>query len=169
MFLGRPGVGLEGSWRRLGSLGGVLEASGGFLGRSWALLGVCLELFWTYWRCLGKQMSARICQDVDRNPRDVKTLKNQWKNNVFFGCRGSSGGLLATFWAFLLALWKSLEEVLGVLCGVLEALEAPRRAKTGQDGCKACKDGFKYWQGERSERASEASEASGAIRMKPDV
>ena len=62
------------------------------------------------------------------------------------------------FWAFLLVLWRSLEEVLGVLCGVLEALEAPRRAKTAQDGCKACKDGFRL--AGRAQRASERSERS---------
>ena len=140
------------------ALGGVLEVSGGLLGTSWAPLGVSWELFWTSWRCLGKQLCARICHDVDRNPRDVKTLKKHRKNKVFFGCRGSSGGLLDAFWAFLLVLWRSLEKVLGVLCGVLEALEAPRRAKTAQDICKACKDGFKL--AGRAQRASERSERS---------
>ena len=65
-------------------------------------------------------------------------------------------------------------DVLGVLCSLLEALEAPRRAKTAQDGCKACKDGFKLAgraqrASERASEASEASEASGAIRMNLDV
>ena len=62
------------------------------------------------------------------------------------------------FWALLLALWRTLEDVLGLLGGVLEALEAPRRPKTAQDGCKACKDGFKL--AGRAQRASERSERS---------
>ena len=120
------------SWRHL-------EISWGRLGRSWECFRASLDFLEVSW----KAMCARICQDVDRNPRDVKTLKTQTKTHGFFGCRGSSGGLLAAFWAFLLALWRSLGDVLGVFCGVLEALGAPRRAKTAQDGCKACKDGFK--------------------------
>ena len=66
------------------------------------------------------------------------------------------------FWAFLLAVWRTLEDVLGVLGGVLEALEAPRRPKMVARRAKMDSN----WQGERSERASEAS---GAIRMNPDV
>ena len=76
----------------------------------------------------------------------------------FFGCRGSSGVLLAAFWAFLLALWRCLGDLLSVLRGVLEVLEAPRRDKTAQDGRKAC-----------MQRRIQSGRASGAIMMNPDV
>ena len=72
------------------------------------------------------------------------------------------------FWAFLLALWRTLEDVLGVLGGVLEALEAPRRSKMVARGAQIDSD----LQGERSQRASEASGAFkkmtiSGLRMKP--
>ena len=109
-------------------------------------------------------MCGRIRHEVDRNPRNVKRFKKKEKeDNSFLDVGGSSGGLLAVFWALLLAPWRTLEEVLGVLGGVLEALEAPRRPKMVARRAKMDSN----WQGERSERASEASEASGAIRMKP--
>ena len=133
------------SWRHL-------EISWGSLGRSWEYFRAILDILEVSWEAL----CARIGQDVDRNPQNVKALKNQRKSNVFLGCRGSSGGLLAVFRAFLLALWRTLEDVLGVLGGVLEALKAPRRPKMVARRAKMDSN----WQGERSERASERSERS---------
>jgi len=140
-------------WWRLGGPGDFLRTCWAFLGVSWALLDV-LDVSWT-------AMCGRIRHDVDRNPRNVKTLKNRVKTMIF-GCRGFSVGLLAVFWAFLLALWRTFEDVLGIRVGVLEALEAPRRPKMVARRAKMDSN----WQGERSERASEAS---GAIRMNSDV
>ena len=65
---------------------------------------------------------------------------------------------MAVFWALLLALWRTLEYVLGVLGGVLETLDTPRRPKMAARRVKIDSN----WQGERSERAkrSERSERS---------
>ena len=101
---------LDSSWGRLGwfwwrlgaigrSLGDVLRALGDVLG---ALLDV-LEVFWiASW--------AMICQDLDRNLRNTKTLKKP--RNTFFFCDVG---------ARLEASWGRLGRVLGNLVDALEA------------------------------------------------
>ena len=58
------GVGLVASWRHL-------EMSWGRLGRSWGCPGVLLDVLKMSWKAIG----VRICWDVDRNLRSIKTMK----------------------------------------------------------------------------------------------
>ena len=153
---------LETSWDRLGCfwwrLGGIWRSLWDVLGVLGGVLGAHLDVLEVPW----KAMWARICQDVDRNPRDVKTLKKIGKNKVF-----CMSGLV----------WNPLGRVLGILAGALEVSWRPlgcslwflgsfRGTKTGQDGPR-WSQGVQGWI--QIGRASAASESSGAIGMNPDV
>ena len=105
---------LETSWGRLGclwwrlggiwrSLGDVLGALGGVSGALWDVLEVPWRAIW-----------ARICQDVDRNLGNIKTMKKLRKNIVFLDIG-----------ARLEASWGRLGRVLGILASQKGAGKSP--------------------------------------------
>ena len=123
-----------------------------------------LDVLEVSWRALW----AMICQDLDRHPRNTKTLKTPGRNKLFLRCRSSSGGILGTSWPRLGQSCRRSGGLLGtfraLLWGISAALEASRRAKMAQDALE-CILGVNLgsiWITPWGARSARASEARGA-------
>ena len=110
MFLERLGAYLESSWGRLGwfwwRLGAIGRSLGDVLGALGGVLGALLDILEVSWRALW----AMICQDLDRNPRNTKTMEKTKETYCFLA-------MSELVWRS----WGRLGRVLGNLVGALEA------------------------------------------------